>query len=298
MKLPTCSVILSNGDFVRRQIKHYSNDPNKTFIQYKGKYIDVEIDHYEPYIKGGVKIPVYRELTKNDNNVKLNVSKDIKQNKNNESEELKMIKRLLIIEACNKTAMERVLGMIKEDSKRVFGTSNEYTVTVTKEEKEENKKSEEDKHRIYIAGKVNGLPNYKEYFDKAKDKFTKEGHLVMSPADLPEGFDYDYYLPICYKMMDACDTVYFLSNWRDSKGAKCEYDYALEKGKTLKFENPEDQKAFDENIRDRQKFMDEYECMWCENGRVFNAIPVGILSVQGNSNILNSIANLMFGTIL
>lgn len=90
--------------------------------------------------------------------------------------------------------------------------------------------------KIYIAGKINGLPNYKEVFKKAEDKFTKEGHLVMNPAILGEGFPYEAYMPICLTMLEACNTVCMFKNWKDSKGAKLEHEYAKLQGKNIIYE--------------------------------------------------------------
>lgn len=80
--------------------------------------------------------------------------------------------------------------------------------------------------KVYIAGKINGLKNYREIFKQAEDKLIKEGHVVMNPSVLGEGFPYTYYMPICLAMLEACDTVYMLSNWEDSKGARVEHEYA------------------------------------------------------------------------
>lgn len=82
------------------------------------------------------------------------------------------------------------------------------------------KKPEEIKY-VYIAGKITGLPNYRQVFKDAEAKLNTQGYICMNPAELPEGFPYDIYLPICYKMIDACDVIYMLSNYIDSNGANC-----------------------------------------------------------------------------
>lgn len=80
--------------------------------------------------------------------------------------------------------------------------------------------------KIYIAGKINGLKNYKEKFNAAEKKLLREGHICMNPAILPEGFPYESYLPICISMLNQCDSIYMLDNWKDSKGAQFELEYA------------------------------------------------------------------------
>ena len=90
--------------------------------------------------------------------------------------------------------------------------------------------------KIYIAGKISGLENYREVFEKAEDKLLTEGNEVMNPAVLGEGFDYKAYMPICLAMLEACDTVFMLKNWEDSKGAKVEHEYAKIQGKKIVYQ--------------------------------------------------------------
>lgn len=92
--------------------------------------------------------------------------------------------------------------------------------------------------KIYIAGKISGLNNYREVFKVAEDKLTSEGNAVMNPAVLNEGFPYKAYMPICLTMLEACEAVYMLSNWTDSKGAKVEHEYAKIQGKQIIYETP------------------------------------------------------------
>ena len=46
--------------------------------------------------------------------------------------------------------------------------------------------------RIYIAGAMTGLFNYREAFLEAEKYIKKLGHIVVNPAYLPEGL-IDYY---------------------------------------------------------------------------------------------------------
>lgn len=80
--------------------------------------------------------------------------------------------------------------------------------------------------KVYIAGKINGLKNYKKYFEEVEAKLKEDGHICMNPSILPEGFPYASYMPICIAMLDQCDSIYMLNNWKDSRGAKVELEYA------------------------------------------------------------------------
>lgn len=83
--------------------------------------------------------------------------------------------------------------------------------------------------KIYIAGKITGLDDFKKNFKKAEEMLVKKGYAVMNPAVLNTGFEHEEYMHVCYAMIDTCDTVYFLTNWKDSKGAKMEMQYAKTK---------------------------------------------------------------------
>ena len=43
--------------------------------------------------------------------------------------------------------------------------------------------------KIYIAGKITGKEDYKTDFKAAEERLTKQGHAVLNPAVLPEGFN-------------------------------------------------------------------------------------------------------------
>ena len=89
--------------------------------------------------------------------------------------------------------------------------------------------------KVYIAGKITGLDNFKEVFAEAEETLKALGHNPMNPAMLPKGFEYEEYMRVCFAMIDVCDGVHFLDNWQDSEGAKREYHYALANSKTLSF---------------------------------------------------------------
>lgn len=90
--------------------------------------------------------------------------------------------------------------------------------------------------KIYIAGKITDLANYKEIFNEVEDWLKAKGHDVMNPAILPGGFAYEEYMKICFAMIDACDIVLMLWNWKDSPGAVREREYAISKGKLIAYQ--------------------------------------------------------------
>lgn len=88
-------------------------------------------------------------------------------------------------------------------------------------------------NKVYIAGKITNCPNFKANFAAAEKDLIEQGYLVMNPAILPEGFEWHEYMRICFAMIDACDIVYFLPNWKESKGAIREKEYAENNKKHL-----------------------------------------------------------------
>lgn len=84
--------------------------------------------------------------------------------------------------------------------------------------------------KIYIAGKITGNSNYKEQFAAAEKKLKAEGHQVINPTWKPEGLPYKQYIDMGLMELQQCDVIYLLSDWKDSKGARMEYIYALTVG--------------------------------------------------------------------
>ena len=80
--------------------------------------------------------------------------------------------------------------------------------------------------KIYIAGKITGSENYKERFAASKKRLEAMGHIVLNPAELPEGMKPSDYMRICFAMIDCADKVVCTYGWRDSAGARLEAQYA------------------------------------------------------------------------
>jgi len=89
---------------------------------------------------------------------------------------------------------------------------------------------------VYVAGKITGLHNYKEKFERAEKMLTDWGLIVLNPAKLPAGMTHEQYMHICYAYIDVADTVFFLNNWQDSVGAGLEHDYAKRTKKNIMYE--------------------------------------------------------------
>lgn len=73
--------------------------------------------------------------------------------------------------------------------------------------------------KIYVAGKINGEPNFKTKFQKTCTELKKAGYIALNPAALPAGMAYEDYMAICFVMIEVADAVYFLHDYVDSPGA-------------------------------------------------------------------------------
>ena len=87
--------------------------------------------------------------------------------------------------------------------------------------------------KIYIAGKITGEPNSKEKFDIAATSLEAQGHIVLNPAELPEGMLPADYMRICFAMIDTADAIYLLKGWYSSSGASIERNHAMYTGKSI-----------------------------------------------------------------
>lgn len=82
------------------------------------------------------------------------------------------------------------------------------------------------KKKIYIAGGITNVPNYKERFEKVALHYRSKGYVVLNPSELPAGMSPGDYMRICLPMVDSSDEVCFLPEYQESKGAMIEHAYA------------------------------------------------------------------------
>jgi hypothetical protein len=125
------------------------------------------------------------------------------------------------------------------------------------------------KKNVYIAGPMRGIPYFNfPAFDDARDSLARDGFEVVSPADLDRvaGFD-ETKLPLDrdwsnvsdipgFSFFEAIDrdvkalmkshTIYMLSGWERSKGAKAEKALAEWIGLEVMYQDPV--KTLDEDI--------------------------------------------------
>lgn len=87
---------------------------------------------------------------------------------------------------------------------------------------------------VYIAGKMNGLPDKgKNNFAEAEAMLKEMGFTVLNPACLPDGLPGDRYMPTCLTMVDTADILVLLPDWIYSPGAMLEKAFAEYQGKMV-----------------------------------------------------------------
>ena len=90
---------------------------------------------------------------------------------------------------------------------------------------------ENRKLRVYISGKITGTTDFIERFAKAEEKLKSEGYAVLNPAHansyMPEDTTWEEYMKVSMTLLQMADAIYMLNGWEDSKGAKQEYETAI-----------------------------------------------------------------------
>lgn len=99
------------------------------------------------------------------------------------------------------------------------------------------------RQKTYISGKISGL-NFQEYRDRfllAEVKLLAAGHKVINPVNigmlLPIDTSWHEYMRADIIQLMSCDTIYMLSNWKDSEGARIEKELAENMGYDIMYEN-------------------------------------------------------------
>jgi len=84
--------------------------------------------------------------------------------------------------------------------------------------------------KIYIAGKVTGLPEkeVKEKFATAQKAIEAQGFEVINPIEVVNNPNEDWHIAMekCLVALAQCDAIYMLPCYKDSPGADIEHKKA------------------------------------------------------------------------
>ena len=95
--------------------------------------------------------------------------------------------------------------------------------------------------KIYISGKVTGFPidAVSERFSMAESFLLDAGFDVVNPLKngLAVSEPWERHIIKDIELLMGCEAIYMLDCWRSSRGARIEYNVALESGKYILFES-------------------------------------------------------------
>lgn len=92
--------------------------------------------------------------------------------------------------------------------------------------------------KIYIAGPITGIKDYKINFERAAEKIKSKGHEPVNHCLLetildPRTTSWDEYLLACLGLLRASSAILLLDGWERSRGAQREHREAIALGMTI-----------------------------------------------------------------
>lgn len=111
----------------------------------------------------------------------------------------------------------------------------------------------ENKEKIYISGKISGIENEAPaLFEQAENSLKEKGYDTVNPVTLNHDHDKSWqsFMREDVKAMLDCDSIYMMSNWTSSKGAKIEREIAIHLGLKVIYEEPYNEEVVNPIIKD------------------------------------------------
>lgn len=92
--------------------------------------------------------------------------------------------------------------------------------------------------KVYISGKVSGLPFEEVYkkFEAAESELSNHWNGKLTPVnpvklvEQNDSYTWEDYMEKDIALLLRCQAIYMLTDWEDSKGARCEHALAKELG--------------------------------------------------------------------
>jgi hypothetical protein len=84
--------------------------------------------------------------------------------------------------------------------------------------------------KVYISGPISGLSDLnRSAFERAEKKLTEQGHTAVNPlkaSPVRDNWEWKDYMRNDILELLGCDSVYALTGWEQSRGAKIEIELA------------------------------------------------------------------------
>jgi hypothetical protein len=99
-----------------------------------------------------------------------------------------------------------------------------------------------NKEKIYISGRISGIENEAEkLFNEAEIYLKKEypkAEIFNPMKEFPfvKGKTWEQYMIDDIKLLFNCTTIFMLTNWNYSRGARIEHNIAINTGKRIIFQ--------------------------------------------------------------
>ena len=86
--------------------------------------------------------------------------------------------------------------------------------------------------RVYLAGPITGVPDYRRRFADAAQAVAAAGHEPVSPTDAvpPADGSWEGWMRATTSLLTTTDGVALLPGWETSRGARIEHDWAASVG--------------------------------------------------------------------
>ena len=100
--------------------------------------------------------------------------------------------------------------------------------------------------RIYVSGQMTDNDAWRTEFGSARQYLEELGHAGVLPTEngLPEDAPWGDHLKADLAVIDTCGAVLMLTNWKLSRGARIEHDYAIGTGKLVLYQSRHDGDLF------------------------------------------------------
>lgn len=108
-----------------------------------------------------------------------------------------------------------------------------------------NKIPTKDIHKVYICGKMSGLPEYNyPRFNQVASELRLKGYFVENPAEVQvenavwhKEWEWHDYMKAAIQQLIRCDAIYVLNGYETSKGANIEIQLAKDLGINVYYES-------------------------------------------------------------